>query len=113
MPIIFYSGHVTCTYPLPITKNISFMINHYLLNKPSKKLRMMINKSFHKFDRNMDDSHTLKIHVFTPYFKVARRGDIVRAKCTWDGTRTNKTTKIGNLSYLLFTLVMITSITYL
>ena len=61
----------------------------------------------------MNDSHTIKMHVFTPYFKVARKGDMVGAKCTWDGTRTNKTTKIGNLNSLLFTLVMITSITYL
>ena len=29
------------------------------------------------------------------HFQVARKGDMVGAKCTFDGTRANKTTKIG------------------
>ena len=28
-------------------------------------------------------------------FEVAKKGDIMAARCTFDGTRTNKTTRIG------------------
>ena len=33
-----------------------------------------------------------------PKFQVAQKGDIMVARCTFDGTRTNKTTRIGNVS---------------
>ena len=33
-------------------------------------------------------------------FEVARKGDIMAARCTFDGTRTNKTTTIGKSKYV-------------
>ena len=33
-------------------------------------------------------------------FEVAKKGDIMAARCTFDGTRTNKTTTIGKNRYV-------------
>ena len=42
-------------------------------------------------------------------FQVARRGDVLLARCTFDGTRANKTTSIGMFKVSTqFTLVLMT-----